>query len=201
MAPADETIAARAAALAKVAEGAVETSLLPLIRRLDVSRAGILRGRLSLPRNKDGAYLPLPPGSRPPRASVSGRPPGSYGARFVKLVFQHLVVFSLLGGKSGRRWALFGRRLFRPTAPKARGTFVAGKLGPRMDNIMLVLIEASAKPNVIAIRSKAGPLRLRPNLACKLVSGGARSSQPSCPRSSGAGTKATGPNLCNGVEA
>jgi hypothetical protein len=53
--------------------------------------------------------------------------------------------------------------------------------------VMLVLIEASAKPNVVAIRSKAGPLHLRPNLACKLVSGGARSSQPSCPRSSGAG--------------
>ena len=70
-----------------------------------------------------------------------------------------------------------------------------------MDNIMLVLIEASAKPNVIAIRSKAGPLRLRPNLACKLVSGGARSSQPSCPCSSGRGTKAASPNLCNGVEA
>ena len=66
--------------------------------------------------------------------------------------------------------------------------------------VMLVLIEASAKPNVVAIRSKAGPVYLRPNLACKLVSGGARSSQPSCPRSSGAGTKAAGPNLCNGVE-
>jgi hypothetical protein len=38
---------------------------------------------------------------------------------------------------------------------------------------MLVLIEASAKPNVVAIRSKAGPLHLGPNLACKLLSAGA----------------------------
>ena len=57
-------------------------------------------------------------------ASVSGRPPGSYGAWFVKLVFQHLVVFSLLGGKSGRRWALFGRRL-----PKLAGRLLRESWG------------------------------------------------------------------------
>jgi hypothetical protein len=54
---------------------------------------------------------------------------------------------------------------------------------------LVMVHRGEREANVVSIRSKAGSLHLRPNSACKLVSGGARSSQPSCPRSSGAGPR------------